>query len=173
MNHRRQNDDDADRVAILSVPAKRIRPHFWTFSICFVATLIFYIFVHVVIAENPSWEKTPSAVMGDTTRAAGFWLFASPILVEGAAMVFAAMFRQKNREEGREEGIAQGRKEGFAQGREEGIAQGHEAGREEGSAETNAAWREWNRRRLDAEARGELFSEPTPDPRNGSGGDGN
>ncbi len=62
-------------------------------------------------------------------------------------MVFAAMFRQKNREEGREEGIAQGRDE------------------------TNAAWREWNRRRLEAETRGELFSEPTPDSRNGSADD--
>ena len=153
MNQRRRNHDDTERVAILSVPAKRIRPHFWTFSICFVVTLIFYIFVHVMIAENPSWEKTPSAVMGDTTRAAGFWLLASPILVEGAAMVFAAMFRQRIREESKEEGIA------------EGIAQGRD--------EADVAWRQWNQRRLEAEANGEPFSELPPDFSNGSSANSN
>ena len=61
-------------------------------------------------------------------------------------MVFAAMFRQKARKEGREVG------------REEGRAAGLE--------EADAAWREWNRRREDATARGVPFDEPTPNPRN-------
>ena len=153
MNQQRRNHNDAERVAILSVPAERIRPHFWTFSICFVVTLIFYTSVHVIIVENPSWEKTPSAVMGDTTRAGAFWLFASPILVEGAAMVFAAIFRQRIREESREEG------------REEGIARGRD--------EADVAWRQWNQRRLEAEANGEPFNELPPDFGNGSSADGN
>ena len=149
MSHRGRSDNDAERVTILSVPAERIRPHFWTFSVCFVVTLIFYIFVHVMIAENPSWEKTPSAVVGDATRAAGFWLLASPILVEGAFMVFAAMFRQKIREESREEGIAQGRDE------------------------ADVVWRQWNQRRLEAEANGQPFNEFPPDFGNGSSANGN
>ena len=67
-------------------------------------------------------------------------------------MVFAAMFREKTREEGREEGVA------------EGVAKGH--------TEADAAWREWNARRLAAEADAQPFSEPPPDFRNGStGGD--
>jgi len=64
-------------------------------------------------------------------------------------MVFAAMFRQKTRQEGRE------------QGREEGQAVGRE--------EANAAWREWNRRREEAIAEGKPFDEPAPDSRNGTG----
>ena len=48
-------------------------------------------------------------------------------------MVFAAIFRPKTRQEGRE------------QGREEWLGEGQAAGREE----ANAAWREWNRRRAE------------------------
>ena len=34
--------------------------------------------------------------------------------------------------------------------------------RAEGIAEVNRVWREWNRRRMDAKARGEPFTEPEP-----------
>lgn len=71
-------------------------------------------------------------------------------------MVFAAIFRQKTRQEAREQGRAEGRE----QGREEGQAVGRE--------ETDAAWREWNQRRLQAMAGGMPFEEPTPDPPNGT-----
>ena len=37
-----------------------------------------------------------------------------------------------------------------------------EEGREEGRAEAIRIWREWNRRRREAEARGEQFNEPEP-----------
>ena len=60
-------------------------------------------------------------------------------------MVFAVMFRQRIREESREEGIAQGRDE------------------------ADVAWRQWNQRRLEAEANGEPFDEPLPEF--GSGAD--
>lgn len=138
MTNRNRKDDDAAWVSLFSVPLHRIRPHFWTFSVCFVASLIFYVCVHVIAAENPSWREAPSLVMADTAIAGGFWLFASPILLEGVVMVFAAMYREKKHEEGREKG------------------------REEGIAEANAAWDEWNRRRMAAEANGEPFTEPPP-----------
>ncbi len=38
----------------------------------------------------------------------------------------------------------------------------HAEGRIEGRAEANGIWREWNRRRREAEARGERFDEPEP-----------
>ena len=106
--------------------------------------------IYVIAAENPSWRQGPMTVMRDTTFAAGFWMLFSPILVEGAFMVFAAMFREKTREEGREEGVAKG------------VVKGH--------TEADAAWREWNARRLAAEADAQPFSEPPPDFRNGSPG---
>ena len=60
----------------------------------------------------------------------------------------------------REEGRAEGHTEGLEQGREQGLEQGLEQGR----AEANARWQEWNARRLTAEASGEPFDEPWPNP---------
>ena len=52
------------------------------------------------------------------------------------------------------------------------IAQGREEGREEGVETSNRAWREWLRRRDEAQAEGRPFDEPPPDEqsrRNGKG----
>ena len=136
-NH--QKNDDAAWVSLFSVPLRRIRPHFWTFSACFVATLIFYTCIHTIAAENPSWREAPSLIMADAALAGGFWLFASPILLEVAIMVFAALYRHEKRQQD------------LAEGREQGISQ------------ANAAWRAWYDRRLAAEANGEPFTEPPPD----------
>ena len=144
MNQRERRGDERQWVSLLGVPAERVRPHFWTFSVCFVATLIFYIYLHVFDVDNPSWRQAPSLIMADTTRAAVFWALASPIMVEGVVMVFGWLYMEKNREEGREKG------------------------REQGRAEANAEWDEWNRRRIEAEANGQPFTEPPPSARNGS-----
>ena len=45
---------------------------------------------------------------------------------------------------------------------EESLERVREQRRAEGRAEVNRAWREWNERRLEAEARGEPFTEPPP-----------
>lgn len=59
---------------------------------------------------------------------------------------------------GRAEGLEMGRKEGRVEGLEAGRVEGLEAGR----AAERAAWREWNRRRMDAESQGQPFDEPPP-----------
>jgi hypothetical protein len=46
--------------------------------------------------------------------------------------------------------------------REQGREQGQEQGRDQGRKEMAARWREWNQRRLDAQARDEDFGEPPP-----------
>ena len=46
--------------------------------------------------------------------------------------------------------------------REQGREQVREQGREQGRKEMAARWREWNQRRLDAQARDEDFNEPPP-----------
>ena len=58
---------------------------------------------------------------------------------------------------------AEGRVKGRTEGRVEGRAEGPVEGRAEGRAEAHSVWREWNRRRREAEARGEAFDEPEPD----------
>ena len=50
-----------------------------------------------------------------------------------------------------------------AEGRAEGRVEGWAEGQAEGRAEAHSIWREWNRRRREAEARGEAFDEPEPD----------
>ena len=87
----------------------------------------------------------------------------SLIAVQGVAIVmslyhiitnrFTTPIIEKHREEGRTEG------------REEGRTEGRVEGRTEGRSETNEAWREWNRRRMDAESQGAPFDEPPPDER--------
>ena len=46
--------------------------------------------------------------------------------------------------------------------REQGREQVREQGRDQGRKEMAARWREWNQRRLDAQARDEDFNEPPP-----------
>ena len=70
--------------------------------------------------------------------------------------------KERQRREGREEGLATG----LSVGREEGLATGLSVGREEGLAdgrsESDAKWRAWNERREKAAADGEPFDEPPP-----------
>ena len=58
---------------------------------------------------------------------------------------------EKARADGRAEGRAEARAEILAEARAEGLRKVH------------AAWSEWNRRREEAEKRGERFDEPPPD----------
>ena len=147
MNQRNRSNEERLWVPFLGVPLERVRPHFWTFSVCFVITLIFYVYVHGIDADSPTWNQAPSLIVGDTTRAAAFWVLASPILVEGVVMVFGWLYVEKKRQEARRES------------------------REEAIAERDALWDAWNQRRMQAEANGEAFTEPPPSARNGSSGD--
>ena len=52
------------------------------------------------------------------------------------------------------------KEEGRAKGRAEGIVEGIAKGRAEGEAKAYRKWTEWDRRRKEAEARGEAFTEP-------------
>ena len=45
---------------------------------------------------------------------------------------------------------------------EAGLAEGPELGQQQGQQQERAQWVAWNRRRLEAEQRGEEFTEPPP-----------
>ena len=49
------------------------------------------------------------------------------------------------------------------QGLEQGLERGREQGREQGLTQANAAWCDWNERRMKAEADGVPFTESPPD----------
>ena len=63
-----------------------------------------------------------------------------------------------------EQAKTQGKAEGRAKGRAEGRAEGIAEGRAEGVAERDRQWAAWNNRRTEAEAKGEPFNEPPPQP---------
>ena len=73
------------------------------------------------------------------------------VLADYLRVKLVAPLRESLRAEGRVEGHAEGRLEGHAEGRAEARVEAHRI------------WREWNRRRREAEARGETFDEPEPD----------
>ena len=64
----------------------------------------------------------------------------------------------RGREVGRAEGKVEGRAEGLVKGRAEGLAEG----RAEGQAAERARWVDWNRRRMQAAAKGQPFDELPP-----------
>ena len=66
------------------------------------------------------------------------------------------------REEAKAEGFAEGMAEGIAEGMAEGIAEGMAEGIAEGEARAYRKFAEWERRRREAEDRGEEFTEPPP-----------
>ena len=95
----------------------------------------------------------------DTTLAV--WSDAAPLTIVAAAAALALteigrslMVIARRLEEGLERLREQRREEGRAEGRVEGL--------EEGLARADSGWEAWNQRRLEAEARGEPFTEPPP-----------
>ena len=69
---------------------------------------------------------------------------------------------QEGRQEGLQEGLQEGRQEGLQEGLQEGRQEGLQEGKQEGSKVQQRKWEEWNARRLQAESRGEPFTEPPP-----------
>ena len=70
----------------------------------------------------------------------------------------AERYLNRRWQEGRQEGL----QEGLQEGRQEGLQEGRQEGKREGSKAQQRKWEEWNARRLQAESRGEPFSEPPP-----------
>lgn len=77
-------------------------------------------------------------------------------------MVLLPDGRKKVRAEGVAEGVVIGRAQGVDIGRAEGVEEGVAKGRAQVLPKVTA-WRRWNTRRLEFEARGEPFDEPPPD----------
>ena len=105
----------------------------------------------IEMAGEESWPAIPA-----------FFITSAIILAaiqKGGRMVLTFMDERRKRiEKAREEGIVEGIAEGIVKGRAEGRSEGIV----EGLGQANAAWSEWNRRRVEAERRGERFDEPPP-----------
>ncbi len=95
----------------------------------------------IAILET-AWYDVPTAALNVLEQGFVQHALLSLAAAEGINMVLGALMKRKARTEG------------------------HVQGRAEGRAETNKAWREWLRRREEAEANGQPFNEPAPDAQN-------
>ena len=73
-------------------------------------------------------------------------------------MVIAEYLERKYYGPRRRKQLAEAKAKGVEKGREEGLEQGVKQGVEQ----ANAKFRQWNARRLEAQAKGEPFDEPPP-----------
>ncbi len=150
---RPDHGDDPEWGSLLGlpVPLSRIRLHFWSFSATVTSFTAFNIVARIAAlprnSPEPLWHRIPPLLTVDIVPTAIFCGIFSPIGVEVTAMVIAAYYSRRKRRENLEAGRAEGQAEGRAKGLEE----------------ANAAWQEWNRRRMAAEAGGQQFDESPPD----------
>ena len=162
MNHQTDNDENRASESWLASLARVYGP--WHLGITAIQSAAWTAFVF--------WNESGNhARWGDAVQSAGekSWLaipafFITSMIIlagiqKGGRMVLTFIDeRRKKLERARAEGRAQGRAEVYPEARAEGLAEG----RVEGRAEERAQWTEWNRRREEAEERGERFAEPPP-----------
>ncbi len=121
--------------------------------------------VFVAIMQDMAWvgagSATSSVIATETARyvmVIGEWFkrkYVDPLKEQNLQVA------ERNRQE------AEKRRQEFEKRRLE-ITQEIERIHTEGKAEANRMWKAWNQRRLEAEAKGEVFDEPIPNFRNGS-----
>ena len=141
------------RVGPMTIPANAVRWWYGLFGFLTVYLTVTNTLTEAARTNAAGWQEIQAIGTVKLTEAGAASLIASAIIVEVAHVVFGEMLR-KRRE-----------RRALAQGREEGRAEGEETG----EARNQALWESWNQRRLEAEARGEPFTEPPPTRDNHNG----
>jgi hypothetical protein len=144
------------RESIWSISPRWKTTYFFLFSmLCLLGTGLLSWYETAQRAEDSAVETVLAIISGmaEVGVAAAVATVVTTEVTQNV-MVTGEYLRQKLVEPLKEKQRAEGR----AKGRAEGLAEGLEKGRE---AE-RAAWEVWNRRRMDAESKGEPFDEPSP-----------
>ena len=113
----------------------------------------------VPVAEQVLVMVRDIGLVGGSSAALAFAII---VMRRGIMALIDWPSKAKYRAEGRAEGRMEGRIEGRSEGRIEGRSEGRIEGRSEGRIEIQREWLSWNNRRLEAERRGEKFTEPPP-----------
>ncbi len=129
--------------AIPSVPPERAAQAFASFYTAIAAAIAIDVLLITHNHRPATWQMTAEMVFDDGGQIVAWALAATWPIMEAMRMVIARIMEKRTYLLGREKG------------REEGIEIGEER--------SNRRWREWIRRRDQAEARGEPFTEPAPD----------
>ena len=130
------------RVSVTSVPERWRELYFVIFSAQTLALIGLAVWYEVFVVTDDSWPETIFAIGRAVGPGVGAIMAESIIVTEGLFMVLFGGIMRRREERRVEEAESRGRSEGVAQEREK--------------------WQEWNRRRLEAEAEGDPFTEPPP-----------
>ena len=147
---------------------------FALFLISLFVTIYSYIALDYEIAKGWKGHESVQNVLKDISAFIPVGAAFVGMIVGGIDLMMLLSDWYLNRQEKRiqaakMEAKAEGKAEGIAEGKAEGIAEGKAEGIAEGKAEVYREILEWDRRRREAEARGEAFTEPPPGtPQNGS-----
>ena len=122
-----------------------------------------------VIARNALWVAHPSIddmiwaiIVGIVVVGAASATISILIVETGKNAMIVGTYLEEMIKKRRARQMAEAVERGRSEGVKEGMAKGVKEGRAEGAAEISARVREWNARRLAAEAKGEPFDEPPP-----------
>ena len=145
------------RESIWSVPIEYRVLYFSLFIIQSLTGMSYVVWHEVWMNDGDSFHSTITAIIlmdvAVIAHSAGIG-----VIVSEMKMVIAQYLEQRyygpKRRKALAEAEAKGVKRGLDMGREEGVKQGVE--------QANAKFREWNARRLEADAKGEPFDEPPP-----------
>ena len=122
------------RVGVLSVPINAVR---WFYALFSVGTIYLTVTNTLTVAARVNasgWQEIQDIATAELAQAGGASIIGSAILVEVGRMVLAAIWEERTRRKA--------------------LAEGQE--------KIQALWLAWNRRRLEAEEKGEVFHEPPP-----------
>ena len=144
-------EEDRDKSRRFGIPSVRGAALRWFYGMLGAGTV--YLTVANTLSELSrtevaDWMHVQSIVTDQIVRAAGASLIVSYILADGGDMVISAILRERNRQKDLEE---------------------RRRARDEGRSEVQTLWEAWNQRRLEAEERGEAFTEPPPSTSSSNG----
>ena len=156
------------RESIWSVARESAKVYFAVFTALNIMNTARVVWFETTQAQHAGWSPMTDAVLDGIGRGALGVAGASIAITDTwrITMVLAGMLEEwvnRRRERRMAEAVAEGEAKGRAEGEAKGEARGRVAGIAEGRVETDALWRAWNGRRLDALAKGEPFNEPPPD----------
>ena len=156
------------RESIWTVAGESAKAYFAVFTALNIMNTARVIWFETTQVPYAGWSPMTDAILDGIGRGALGTAGASLAITDTGRMimVLAGILEEwvnRRRERRMAEAVAESEAKGRAEGIAEGIAEGETRGRVEGVTATDALWRAWNGRRLDALANGEPFDEPPPD----------
>ena len=141
MAGRRDESDHNYRISIPNIPTEAVRWYLAVFNAITAYLTVTNALFALATQQIVGWQAVQYVITGELLKAGGVALIVSPAITEVGRVVIGALWTKRKVQEAREEGIA------------------------EGEERANRRWSEWNRRREEAEAKGEAFTEsPPPNP---------